>query len=182
MIEENTMKRWILAPLMGGVLLANALPAAAQFDAVRHDGAGAGMTSRFSAEDMDAFAEARLAALRTGLRLSADQDKLWPPVEEAMRHAATLRRDQMRAWREGRGRDSDDLPAMLRGLSERQLASGEALRKLADAAAPLYASLDEGQKRRLRVLARGLRPGGMERWREAHGGRGWHGWGDRDGR
>ncbi|HYI88785.1 MAG TPA: Spy/CpxP family protein refolding chaperone [Beijerinckiaceae bacterium] len=100
-----------------------------------------------------------MAALRTGLRLSADQDKLWPPVEEAMRHAATLRRDQMRAWREGRGRDSDDLPAMLRGLSERQLASGEALRKLADAAAPLYASLDEGQKRRLRVLARGLRPG-----------------------
>ena len=84
------MKRWILAPLMGGVLLANALPAAAQFDAVRHDRAGAGMTSRFSAEDMDAFAEARLAALRTGLRLSADQDKLWPPVEEAMRHAATL--------------------------------------------------------------------------------------------
>jgi hypothetical protein len=33
---------------------------------------------------------------------------------------------------------------------------------------------------RLRVLARGLR--GNDRWREAHHGRGWHGWGERDGR
>jgi zinc resistance-associated protein len=178
-IEENNMKRWILASLMGGALLAGVLPAAAQFEPTRHD-RGAGITSRFSAEDMEAFAEARMAALRTGLRLSADQDKLWPPVEEAMRNLADVRRDQMRAWREGSGRNSDDLPAMLRGLSERQLASGEALRKLADAAAPLYAALDEGQKRRLRVLARGLR--GNDRWREAHHGRGWHGWGERDGR
>src|SRR5918993_210272 len=68
-----------LASLMGGALLAGVLPAVAQFEPTRHDRAGACMNSRFSAEDMEAFAEARMAALRTGLRLSADQDKLWPP-------------------------------------------------------------------------------------------------------
>ena len=43
------------------------------------------------------------------------------------------------------------------------------MRKLADAAAPLYATLDEGQKRRLQVLvrmgSRGLMGGAMMRGR-----------------
>jgi hypothetical protein len=53
-------------------------------------------------------------------------------------------------------------------MADRQGARAEALRRLADVAAPLYATFDEGQKRRLRLLARHLRPrGGMMRqaWR-----------------
>ena len=51
---------------------------------------------------------------------------------------------------------------------------GTALKKIADAAAPLYQSLDDGQKRRFKMLARLDRPrAGHHRhhWRH-HGGRG----------
>jgi zinc resistance-associated protein len=136
-----------------------------------------GMMGPFSPEDMEAFADARIAALHAGLKLSADQERLWPSVEEAIRGLVKLRRDQARAFRErreagGRGEARDDLPGMLRAMADRQGARAEAIRKLADAAAPLYATFDEGQKRRLRILTRHIRPGGMMRhaWRGRMGG------------
>ena len=131
-------------------------------------GPGGGMMGRFSPEDIEAFADARLAALHAGLKLSGDQERMWPPVEEAIRNLPKLRREQFRAWRESRDQPRDDLPALLRTMADRQGARAEALRRLADAAAPLYATFDEGQKRRLRLLARHMRPrGGMMRqaWR-----------------
>jgi zinc resistance-associated protein len=175
------MNRWIFAPLLGAALLASA-SAAAQGERGRDmDGReGRGMMGRFSPDDMDAFMDARIAALRAGLKLSGDQERLWPAVEDAMRSLVKQRREQRREWREGRGQGSDDIPAILRGMADRQTSRGEALRKLADAAAPLYATFDEGQKRRLRVLVRGLRPRGpmgggwdgrergMRSWRDRH--------------
>jgi zinc resistance-associated protein len=131
-------------------------------------GGGMGMMGRFSPEDIEAFADARLAALHAGLKLSGDQERMWPPVEEAIRNLTRLRREHFRAWRESRDQPRDDLPALLRSMADRQGARAEALRRLADAAAPLYATFDEGQKRRLRLLARHMRPrGGMMRqaWR-----------------
>ena len=122
-----------------------------------------GMMGRFSPEDIEAFTDARIAALHAGLRLSPDQQQMWPPVEQAIRDLVKLRREQFRAWRERReqgGDPRDDLPGMLRGMAERQAVRAEALRKLAEAAAPLYASFDDGQKRRLRMLVRHMRPGG----------------------
>jgi zinc resistance-associated protein len=134
---------------------------------------------RFTPEDIEAFTDARIAALRAGLKLNAEQERMWPPVEQAMRDLVKLRREQARAFRESRGENRDDLPGMLRGMADRQGARAEALRKLADAATPLYASFDDGQKRRLRVLVRQMRPRGMMRhaWRH-HEGRG-GGWRDR---
>src|SRR5215211_1775859 len=126
-------------------------------------GGGMGMKGRFSPEDIEAFTDARIAALHAGLRLSPDQQQMWPPVEQAIRDLVKLRREQFRAWRERReqgGDPRDDLPGMLRGVAERQAVRAEALRKLAEAAAPLYASFDDGQKRRLRMLVRHMRPGG----------------------
>jgi hypothetical protein len=59
-------------------------------------------------------------------------------------------------------------------------AQGAALKKLAEAAAPLYGSLDDGQKHRLVVLARLLHPqGGPGGWHGDHGrwrGGHEHGW------
>src|SRR5205085_10432265 len=49
-------------------------------------GPGGGMMGRFSPEDIEAFADARLAALHAGLKLSPDQERMWPPVEEAIRN------------------------------------------------------------------------------------------------
>jgi zinc resistance-associated protein len=58
-------------------------------------------------------------------------------------------------------------------MADAATARGEALRKLADASQPLYASLDQDQKRRATILARpmgGHDHGGWHRGRE--GGRG----------
>lgn len=157
------MKRWILGTLLGGTLLATASYVVAQPEGMHRDmmGGRGSMMGRFSSEDMDAFADARIAALRAGLKLSADQEKLWPAVEDAIRGLVKQRRDQMQERQESRGQRSDDVPGIIRGMADRQAARAEGLRKLADATAPLYATLDEGQKRRLQVLMRRLRPHGM---------------------
>src|SRR4051812_45109010 len=106
-----------------------------------------GRWNSLSPEDRAAFADARLAALHAGLKLNPDQEKLWPPVESAIRDLARLRRAQREARRE-RGRMIDDAPAALRVMADAAIARGEALRKLADASQPLYATLDANQKRR----------------------------------
>lgn len=128
-----------------------------------------GRWNALSPEDRAAFADARIAALRAGLKLTPDQEKLWPPVEAAIRDLAK-QRDAQRAARRERGRMVDDAPGTLRGMADAATARGEALRKLADATAPLFATLDDSQKRRAMVLARPLRPGGEGRgWHHRHG-------------
>ena len=42
-------------------------------------------------EDRAALVDARIAALRTGLRLTPDQEKNWPAVETAIRDLAKQR-------------------------------------------------------------------------------------------
>src|SRR3954462_6588493 len=60
----------------------------------RHWGYG---FSRMSPEDRSAYADARIAAVHAGLKLTADQEKLWPPVEAAVKEFAKLRIDRANA-------------------------------------------------------------------------------------
>ena len=53
--------------------------------------------TRMSPEDGAAFADARIAAVHAGLKLTADQEKLWPPVESAVRDLVKLRIDRANA-------------------------------------------------------------------------------------
>ncbi len=111
---------------------------------------------RINPEDRAAFAEARIAAVHAGLKLTADQEKLWPPVEAAVRDFAKLRIDRANA-RMNAERDSDqqkpeDPVARLRERAENMTVTAAAMKKLADAADPLYKTLDDGQKRRLTIL------------------------------
>ena len=118
---------------------------------------------RSSPDDMSAFADARIAAVKAGLRLNADQEKLWPPVEAAVRDFAKLRIDRANARMNAGPGDADkpeDPIARLRQRAEDMGASSAALKKIADAADPLYKTLDEGQKRRLAVLTRHRGPFG----------------------
>lgn len=122
---------------------------------------------RMNPEDRAAFVDARIAAVHAGLKLNADQEKLWPPVEAAVRDFAKLRIDRanarMNAGPGDTSRDTDkpeDPVARLRQRAEDMGASSAALKKIADAADPLYKSLDEGQKRRLAVLTRHRGPFG----------------------
>jgi LTXXQ motif family protein len=129
------------------------------------------------AADREALLDAELAGLKAGLKLTPDQDKLWPPFEAAVREAAKLRMDQMtsmmdrmekmremmRSMRENE--DSKDMdaagPALspvdrLQAIGRRMSERGAAIQKVADAAQPLYASLDDSQKRRFVMLGRAM--------------------------
>ena len=113
---------------------------------------------RLSAEDRAAFTDARIAAVHAGLKLNADQEKLWPPVENAVRDFATLRLERANARMEARRNESldeqkpADPVARLRERADNMASSAAALKKIADAADPLYKTLDDGQKRRLAIL------------------------------
>jgi hypothetical protein len=125
---------------------------------------------RMNPEDRAAFVDARIAAVHAGLKLNADQEKLWPPVEAAVRDFAKLRIDRANARMNAGPGDADkpeDPIARLRQRAEDMGATSAALKKIADAADPLYKTLDEGQKRRLAVLTRHRGPfgGGEEGWR-----------------
>jgi zinc resistance-associated protein len=122
---------------------------------------------RPSAADITAFGDARIAALHAGLELTADQQKLWPPVESALRDVFKQRSDWFTA-RADANRPTDPV-ARMDARAQVMLDRGTALKKLADAAGPLYKSLDDGQKHRFVMLARL----GGEHGSRGHEHRGW---------
>lgn len=136
---------------------------------------------RMSVEDRAAFLDAKIASVKAGLKLTPDQEKLWPPVETAVRDFAKQRMAQANARaseREARRAEQDqkgsqdgkpavadqtrDPVARLRERADRMAETATGLKKIADAADPLYKTLDEGQKRRLTMLTR---MGGHHGWR-----------------
>jgi hypothetical protein len=110
---------------------------------------------RMAPEDRTAMVDARIAAVHAGLKLNADQEKLWPPVETSVRDFAKMRIDRANARMNA---PSDSAPTdpvtRLREHADNMAASASAMKKIADAADPLYKTLDEGQKRRLAALTR----------------------------
>ena len=126
---------------------------------------------RMNPEDRAAFADARIAAVHVGLKLTADQEKLWPPVEAAVKDFAKLRIDRANARMNVAKDDAsqqkqDDPVARLRERADNMATTAVAMKKIADAADPLYKTLDDGQKRRLAILTHMDRQfGGGEGWR-----------------
>src|ERR1700716_1623474 len=125
---------------------------------------------RMNPEARAACADARIAAVHAGLKLTADQEKLWPPVETAVREFAKLRIDRANArMNAGPGDASqqkpDDPVARLRERADNRAPSAPAMKKIADAADPLYKTLDDGQKRRLALLTHMERRFGGGGWR-----------------
>jgi hypothetical protein len=143
----------------------------------RYDGWGHARWHRqLSANDLNAFADARIAALKAGLALNAEQEKLWGPVESTLRELATKRierREQSRAERADRQGPLDPVQRLRRGADRLSEAGGN-LKRLADVTEPLYQSLDDAQKRRFDMLARASMRNMQEHgrsWRR-HGGLG----------
>ncbi len=129
---------------------------------------------RPSTEDIRAFGEARLAALKAGLMLTTEQEKNWPAFEQAARDLAKVRAEQMSARRNAA--QGDDPAERLRQRGTALSETGAALKKLAEATDPLYKSLDENQKRRFQVLGRMAGAG-----REGSGRHHWEHFGERFG-
>src|SRR5690349_18128090 len=57
---------------------------------------------QISTEDRAAFTDARIAGLKAGLKLTAEQEKNWPVVEAALRDLAKQRADRAHARAERR--------------------------------------------------------------------------------
>jgi hypothetical protein len=127
---------------------------------------------RMNPEDRAAMLDARIAAVHAGLKLNADQEKLWPAVEGAVRDFAKMRIDRANARMAPPAGDSkdaqmpDDPVARLRERADNMATTSTALKKIADAADPLYKTLDDSQKRRLAMLTHMEHSGfGAEGWR-----------------
>ncbi len=165
------MWKTVLAGTAALAIAGGTLAYAQQNPAAPNAGPGRGAHWRMSAEDIGAFVDARVAALHAGLKLTPEQEKNWPAVETAIRDLAKQRSERFAA------RASADKPKdpieRLNLRADAMAERGASLKKLADAAAPLYKSLDEGQKGRFVLLAHlgGHRFGG-----ERDGGRGYGGW------
>jgi hypothetical protein len=129
------------------------------------------------AADHEALLDAKLAGLKAGLKLTSDQEKLWPPFETVVRDAAKVHMEQMKSMMDRMQKMPEAMQSMkksedtkemavpgqavspvdrLEALGHRMSESGGAITKVADAAKPLYASLDDSQKRLFVLLGREL--------------------------
>ena len=135
----------------------------------RGDGGPRAHQRQMSEQDRGAMTDARVAALKAGLKLTPDQEKNWSPLEKALRDRASARAER-RDNRAKAERPKGPVERLQR-RAERMTERGTALKQVADAAEPLYQSLDDGQKRRFRMLARLEGPRGQgQHWRQ-HGGK-----------
>lgn len=145
---------------------------------------------RLTADDVTAFADARIAALKAGLELTPDQAKNWPAFEGALRNMVQLRIQRMQARQAARQQNQTQSQTQsptgpfdrLGHRADAMTKMSAALKQIADTGAPLYQSLTDQQKSRFTILARMLRPHhrrqGSNRggWRQGRGQDG-HGWG-----
>jgi hypothetical protein len=125
---------------------------------------------RLSVDDVSALADARIAALKAGLKLTPDQEKSWPAFETALRNMVSLRIERIKA----RQAATDQPPASpfdrLARRADNMSKRSAALKQVADAGAPLYQTFDDSQKARFTILAHMLRPHPMHGgWREGRG-------------
>jgi hypothetical protein len=107
---------------------------------------------RMTADDIAAFTDARIASRKAALKLTPDQERHWPALEQALRDTSKERTARREARRTAERRS--DAIERLRDRADRMSARAAELRRIADAAQPLYQSLDEAQKRRFDVTFR----------------------------
>ncbi len=108
----------------------------------------------FSAEDKAAFTDAKIAALKAGLKLTSAQEKNWPALESALRDAMKAKEARAAQWRDKAKelREKHDVIEGMKMMASGFTAGGADLTKVADAAKPLFDTLDDSQKHRFGVL------------------------------
>ncbi|ATQ69708.1 MULTISPECIES: Spy/CpxP family protein refolding chaperone [Methylosinus] len=119
-----------------------------------------------TAEDHAAFLDAKIAALKAGLKLTPAQEKNWPAVETALRDIGKSRAARFAEAKE-KFKNMQEHRSVIEGLQFRSkalAARSQEAEKLADAAKPLYDSLDESQKRRFSLLLHKIARGHMHHW------------------
>ena len=120
-------------------------------------------SERLSQTDRNALTDLRMDLVKGALQLTPEQQKYWPPVENAIRARAEDRRDRFAKIAETMGKRADESPAEVMGnrdpiafLQRRAEALAQRsadLNKLAEAWQPLYKTLVPEQRQRMAALA-----------------------------
>lgn len=109
------------------------------------------------AADRVTLLDAKLAGMKAALGLSADQEKLWDPFASAVKDAAKARMDAMQKMMQTRDQDEQMSPVdHLEAIADRLSQGAADVKKIADAAKPLYAALDASQKEKFGMLGRDM--------------------------
>jgi hypothetical protein len=142
--KDNTMRKALLLLTAAALVAGTALTGSAVGqDRVRR--------AELPANQLADQSAARTARIKADLRLTPEQEGNWAGFETALRDISKTRADREIALRADRTQPKgplDIIEQMRKGadaLSERSIEQ----KKLADAAQPLFASLNEQQKRRL---------------------------------
>ena len=113
--------------------------------------------------DQNTLLDLRIDLVKAALQLTPDQQKLWPPVESAIRARAEDRKARVAKIAETVGKRADENPvevmrnrdpiAFLQRRAEALAQRSADLDKLADAWQPLYKTLSPEQRQRMAALA-----------------------------
>ena len=155
--KEHLMSKTIAAGLSAFFITASSL-AYAQVSTGPAQSSGptqAGPTQeRLSDAEFKNLTDRRIELVKFALQLKPDQEKYWPPVEEAIRARGMARRQRLvNLVARATGQREFNPVELLRDRADALATRAANLKKLADAWQPLYASLDANQKDRLRFLA-----------------------------
>lgn len=125
------------------------------------------MQAQTEAKDLT---DLRIAVVRHALELSPEQQKYWPAIEAAIRARADARRQRLQniATRVGEDQPNRDFIKILQNHAKNLSERGTELKNLADAWEPLYVTLNDAQKQRMRVLARVVLHGVAARMEARH--------------
>ena len=124
---------------------------------------GTASPERLNAADRSNLTDMRIDLVKAALQLTPDQEKLWPPVETAIRAKAEDRKARIAKIQETVGRRADesrveimrnrDPIAFLQRRSEALAQRSADVDKLADAWQPLYKTFSPEQRQRLAAIA-----------------------------
>jgi len=106
--------------------------------------------SELSANQMVDRADVRTAKLKVDLNLTADQEKNWSGFASAMQDMSKKQADRRIAIRDARAEQQGKFDVLdeMRKNADAQIERSNDQKKLADAAQPLYVTLNEQQKER----------------------------------
>jgi len=102
---------------------------------------------QYTAADAGAVLNARIAALKMVIAMTPDQEKLWPPVEAAIRDIAKTSFERLK--QRLAGPPTTDFLVALGKMADNEEARAKDLKTFIGAATPLVASLSPEQKRRI---------------------------------
>ncbi|MBJ6127766.1 Spy/CpxP family protein refolding chaperone [Microvirga splendida] len=154
---------------------APAAPAAPQAQDQDQDQDRQDRRPRLSQDDFNRLVDARIASIKAGLKLTADQERLWAPVESAIRTAATERFTNMQERPDRDERRSMDFMQRLERRSGMMTERAQRSATVATALRPLWDTLTEDQKRIAPRLMREAVNEDSPRWHHRGGRRGHHG-------